>query len=104
MITGLCSSYAGLSRNRSGHGSWVRAGGSLLRAWGHGSGLGWCPAGGVDLQQVGDGVLEGPFAVGSWQPAHGEAAESPVVLDVAERPFGERAAAAVGGYPLRGGQ
>ena len=94
----------GLSRNRSGRRFSFRADGSLLRVWGPGSGLGWCPAGGVDLQQAGDGVLEGPFTAGAWQAAHREAAEAEVVLGVAGGPFGDRAAAPVGGDALRGSQ
>src|SRR5215831_5803067 len=65
---------------------------------------GWRPAGGVDFKQVGDGVLEGPFAAGTGLAAHREAAEPAVVLDVPEGSFGDWAAVAVGGDAWGGGQ
>src|SRR5215470_12772556 len=78
-----------------------------LAAWGPAAG-GWSGWGGrergVDLEQVGDGVLEGPFAGGPGLAAHGEAAESAVVLDVAEGCFGDRCAVPVGGDSAGGGQ
>jgi hypothetical protein len=60
---------------------------------------GWPPSGGVDLQEVADSVLEGPFTAGAGLATQGEPAEPEVVLDVAEASFGERAASLVGGRP-----